>query len=72
METDIQFTSPFKTVPEAAEYLRLKPQTLNNMRSSGKGPDYHKHGSRIVYHIDDLNLWSNQFKFTSEPQGEFA
>ena len=50
--------SPYKTVLEAAEFLRLSPQTLNNMRSSGKGPSYHKHGRRILYHIDELSAWS--------------
>jgi len=59
--------SPYKTVQEAANFLRLSPQTLNNMRSSGKGPSYHKHGRRILYHIDELTSWSMTLKVTVPP-----
>lgn len=69
--------SPYKTVEEAAEYLRLNPRTLNNMRSSGKGPSFHKHGRRVLYHIDELILWSSLTKQEMEapnlePQSLFA
>lgn len=51
--------SPFRTVEEAAQYLRLNPRTLNNMRSAGRGPNFHKHGRRVLYHIDELTRWSS-------------
>ncbi len=54
--------SPYKTVIEAAEYLRLNPRTLNNMRCAGKGPSFHKHGRRVLYHIDELVKWSSLTK----------
>ena len=54
--------SPYKTVEEAAEYLRLNPRTLNNMRCAGKGPCFHKHGRRVLYHIDELARWSGLTK----------
>ncbi len=54
--------SPYKTVVEAAEYLRLNPRTLNNMRCAGKGPSFHKHGRRVLYHIDELVKWSSLTK----------
>ena len=50
--------SPYLTEREAAEFLRLRPRTLANMRWRGIGPKYRKHGGRIVYDIDDLIAWS--------------
>ena len=64
--------SPYKTVVEAAEFLRLSPQTLNNMRSNNKGPSYHKHGRRILYDIDDLRAWSMTFKTRSFLSDRFS
>ncbi len=52
--------SPFLNLSEAAAFLRLYPRTLDNMRQRGTGPLYSKHGSRIVYHRDDLVAWSNE------------
>jgi len=43
---------------EAAEFLRLKKHTLENMRSLKTGPPARKHGGRVFYHIDDLIAWS--------------
>lgn len=63
--------SPYKTVDEAAEYLRLNPRTLNNMRCAGKGPCFHKHGRRVLYHIDELARWSGLTKqIMQEPESE--
>lgn len=50
--------SPFLNVKEAAEYLRLKKRTLDNMRWQGVGPRFRKHGGRVVYHLEDLKDWS--------------
>ena len=44
---------------EAAEVLRLRPHTLENMRWQGTGPKFRKHGGRIVYHRDELKQWSD-------------
>jgi len=52
--------SPFLTVDEAAEYLRLARRTLDNWRWAGAGPDWHKHGGRVVYHIDDIKAFSDR------------
>ncbi len=63
--------SPYKTVDEAAEYLRLNPRTLNNMRCAGKGPCFHKHGRRVLYHVDELIRWSAlNKKIMQEPDGD--
>src|SRR5678815_1914772 len=50
--------SPFLTIAEAAELLRLKKHTLDNMRWQGTGPPFRKHGGRIFYHRDELTEWS--------------
>ena len=62
--------SPYKTVAEAAAFLRLSPQTLNNMRSKKEDPSYHKHGRRILYDIEELRAWSMNFKTTILPVGD--
>ncbi len=53
-----QRTSPFLTTAEAAELLRLKPHTLENMRWQGTGPKFRKHGGRIFYHRGELRQWT--------------
>ena len=61
METtrEIQNSGPFLTTREAANFLKLKPNTLEKMRVYGGGPQYRKHGRHVRYHIDDLNEWSD-------------
>jgi hypothetical protein len=48
------------TTAEAAEELRLKKHTLENMRWQGTGPPFRKHGGRVFYHRSDLRKWSEQ------------
>jgi hypothetical protein len=50
--------SRFLTTAEAAEFLRLKKHTLENMRSQETGPPRRKHGGRVFYHLEDLIAWS--------------
>ena len=59
-ETEDRPQSPFLETGQAADYLRLKKRTLDNMRWRGEGPRYRKHGGRICYHIDDLRAWSRE------------
>ena len=51
--------SPFLTTIEAADILRLKPHTLENMRWQGTGPKFHKHGGRIFYLRTELKQWTD-------------
>ncbi len=37
--------SPFLTIPEAAQLLRVKPRTLDNLRWSRNGPPARRHGN---------------------------
>ena len=49
--------SPFLSVADAASYLHLRPATLNNWRSEGTGPTFHKLGRRTFYTRADLDSW---------------
>ena len=55
----------FLNTKEAADFLGLKPNTLEKMRVYGGGPEYRKHGRYVRYHIDDLNAWSELRKRSS-------
>ncbi|PCJ38989.1 MAG: DNA-binding protein [Alphaproteobacteria bacterium] len=52
------YISPYMNTREAAKYLGLCPTTLEKRRWLGLGPCYRKHGTIVVYHIDDLENWS--------------
>ena len=55
-----QRKSQLLTTAEAAEFLRLEPHTLENMRRQGTGPPFRKHGARVFYHRAELKEWSDQ------------
>lgn len=48
----------FLTTAEAADLLRLAPQTLNKWRCIGGGPSYLKIGGRVVYDRGALIEWA--------------
>ena len=52
-----QTQTPYLDIEEAAERLKLSPNTLNKWRHLGMGPVFRDHGRRIVYHVDDLDHW---------------
>jgi hypothetical protein len=52
--------SQLLTTAEAAELLRLKPHTLENMRCDGTGPLFRKHGCRVFYLRSEIRAWSKQ------------
>jgi len=51
--------SPFLTTAQAAFYVGLSSYTLEKMRRKGRGPVFRKHGRNVLYHIADLDAWSN-------------
>lgn len=55
--------NPFRSVVEAAAFLRLTRAALDRYRWSGGGPKYRKHGGRVFYHIDDLHAWSESRQY---------
>lgn len=58
-DSETSLNDTFLTTKDAAQFLKLKPNTLEKMRVYGGGPQYRKHGRQVVYHIDDLMAWSN-------------
>jgi hypothetical protein len=71
-ESSLRSVSGLLTTVEAAEYLRLSPRTLEDMRVTGNGPRYFKLGpgrrSKVVYRREDLEGWLVQFNFSSTSQ----
>lgn len=49
----------YLTTKQAAEYLKLKGNSLEKMRSRSRGPKFRRHGRRVVYCLDDLDAWSD-------------
>lgn len=51
------------SLTEAAEYLRIAPGTLRNIRSQGRGPRYYAAGGvGILYYREDLDAYVRQFR----------
>ena len=48
----------FLTTRQAAAFLSLSPRTLDRYRVGGKGPPFHRLGSRIAYARADLEEWA--------------
>lgn len=59
----------YLTNEEAAAYLRLSPRTLEKQRVVGGGPRFRKFGRRVLYAIEDLEIWANAraCDMTSDP-----
>ena len=45
---------------QAAHYLKLSPRTLDRLRLTGEGPLFRKFGRRVIYAIEDLEVWANE------------
>lgn len=74
MTDDVSQSPPrrYLTTQEAADYLRLKKNSLEKMRWQGRGPMFRHHGRNVVYAIEDLDAWSNKrtSNSTSDPDGK--
>jgi predicted DNA-binding transcriptional regulator AlpA len=57
--------------PEAARFLSLSGRTLEKHRTYGTGPAYRKLGGRVVYSVEDLQVWADRgtVTSTSDPRG---
>jgi hypothetical protein len=51
---------------EAADYLRMKLQTLANWRCYGGGPEFTRVGNRIFYPMNNLRAFIRIYSSTSE------
>ena len=55
--------------PEAAEYLGLRPSTLEKKRLTGGGPQFVRLGGRAVgYDLADLDEWLDGQRAESAPK----
>jgi hypothetical protein len=51
----------------AARYVRLRPKTLLNKKSSGMGPKCRKIGRNLYYNKADLDAWLGQIEQVYSP-----
>lgn len=57
---------PLKSTEEAAQLVRLRPQTLRSLRSKGGGPDFIKLApNRVAYRTADLERFVESRRRTS-------
>lgn len=74
MTDDVSQSPPrrYLTTQEAADYLRLKKNSLEKMRWLRRGPMFRHHGRNVVYAIEDLDAWSDErtSHSTSNPDGK--
>jgi excisionase family DNA binding protein len=45
------------TEDEAADYLRVRPRTLQRWRQLGRGPKFTRAGRRVLYRMGDLEAY---------------
>ncbi|MFN0219527.1 MAG: helix-turn-helix transcriptional regulator [Hyphomicrobium sp.] len=55
---------------EAAAHCGSSKSTFEKLRLSGGGPIYSKIGRRVVYRVEDLELWLDQNRRRSTSQKE--
>lgn len=48
---------PYLSTKDAATYTNHSPQTLEKLRSEGRGPDFYKVGRRVLYARESLDQW---------------
>lgn len=62
-------TSPYLTVEQAADYLRVSKNYLDKLRVSGNGPDFVRLGRRkVLYRKADLDRWVEKRIYASTSQ----
>lgn len=47
---------------EAAQRLRLNPQTLNRWRRKGTGPAYIRVGKKVMYPDEQIQVWLQEHR----------
>jgi excisionase family DNA binding protein len=55
------------TTDEAAELLRIRPQTLRMWRHAGRGPRSFKIGARVLYAETDVRAFIEAARAGSDP-----
>ena len=64
--------SDYLTPDMVEERFHIKKGTLANWRCQGRGPEYRKHGRKVLYRLSDLEAWSdyNKVKTIDQMGGE--
>ena len=66
-----RLSSPYLTVEQAADYLRVSKNYLDKLRVSGLGPPFVRLGRRkVLYRMSDLNEWVEERIYASTSQYE--
>jgi len=52
-----EYSMNFLNQRQLAERLNIAARTIERWRCEGKGPRYHKFGSRCLYSLNDILLW---------------
>ncbi len=60
--------TPYLDTRGASRYLGVSPGWLETLRSRGGGPTFATLGRRVVYRIDDLDVWVNLQRHRSTQQ----
>ena len=63
-------TPALLTTSEAAEYLKIKPSTLEQWRWNGRSPRFCKIGRSCRYRIADLDAFLAERVFTSTTEAQ--
>ena len=50
--------TPYLNTAQAAHYLGISVRTMQRMRARKIGPTPRRHALMVLYHIDDLDAWS--------------
>lgn len=59
-------TSPYLTTVEVAERFRTSPETVRYWRHVHRGPKSFKVGRRVLYAIEDVELWENSARVQAQ------
>ena len=57
---------------QLAELLGLSERTLERMRGEGSGPPFSKAGRRVLYRMDDIELWLKQRSYINTAEAKRA
>lgn len=58
----------FLTTQEVAKRWAMSRRSLEGWRDKGIGPTFHKIGSRVRYHIDDVEEFERRWRIGGEVQ----
>lgn len=56
----------FLTTSDVAKRWAMSPRSLEGWRDQAIGPIYHKIGSRVRYHIDDVGEFERRWRMRGE------